>query len=71
MTRTDAERVRTFRKMLTSRWNVWGWRDVVDVLCLRLPPYRWRRSVPLPKFHIGYRKGVWCFGMWGIRLGNG
>ena len=56
-----------------SRRNVYDWRDVWDVVRLKVPPYRFQRCVPLPKFRIGIKRlyGVWVlmFGWWGLRVG--
>jgi hypothetical protein len=54
------------------RWNVWDWRDLVAVVRLQIPPYRWQRCVPLGRFGLGFGRPygmlVWRFGWWGFRF---
>lgn len=49
----------------------WFWHDV---LTLKYPPIRFRRSIPLPHFTLGYAKysygRVLACGWWGIRIGR-
>lgn len=68
----NTRRTHAIVAILSTRNNVHSWRDVIDVLMLRLPPYRWRRCVPLPRFGFGptriYGALVVRCGWWGVRV---
>jgi len=47
----------------------WWW--FTSTITLRTPPFRFYRSIPLPRFRIGYKSTPQprlCCGWWGIRL---
>lgn len=57
---------------LYSRWNIHTWRDVWEVCCLRLPPYRWYHCIPLTCFSLGFQRPrsgwIVMIGMWGLKF---
>lgn len=57
--------------MNDERNNIHGWRDVAAVLRLKVPPYRWKRCIPLVFFSLGYERQrdtrIVKLGWWGMK----